>query len=72
MTRIRTISQTAKLLKEQDPNTAITEKTLRRAVKNGELPHRTAGTRILLDYDRVCEYYGCITTHMKGELNNGL
>lgn len=59
MTRIRTINQTLKLLREQDPDTAITEKTLRRAVKNGELPYRMAGTRILLDYDCVCEYYGC-------------
>lgn len=59
MTRIRTIRQTARLFREKDPDTAITEKTLRRAVKNGELPHRMAGTRILLDYDCVCEYYGC-------------
>ena len=62
MTKIRTIVQTVRMLKEQDPQTAITEKTLRRAVKNGEIPYRTAGTRVLLDYDRVCEYYGCLTT----------
>lgn len=59
MTRIRTINQILKLIREQDPDTAIAEKTLRRAVKNGELPHRMAGTRILLDYDCVCDYYGC-------------
>lgn len=65
MTRVRTIKQTISLIREQDPNTAITEKTLRRAVKNGELPHRMAGTRILLDYDVVCRYFGCC--EMKGE-----
>ena len=70
MIRIRTIRQIAILLRENDSDTAITEKTLRRAVKNGELPYRMAGTRVLLDYDRVCEYYGCV--QMKGEQSNGL
>jgi len=59
MTRIRTIAQTAKLIREQDPESAITEKTLRRDVKDGKLVHRKVGTRILLDFERVCEYYGC-------------
>lgn len=65
MTRIRTIRQTARLIREQDPDTAITEKTLRRAVKNQELPYRVAGTRILLDFECVCEYYGCYNDRNK-------
>ena len=67
MVKIRTIRQIAALMKEHDPQTAITEKTLRRAIKNNELPHRMAGTRILLDYDRVCEYYGCYGEEDKHE-----
>lgn len=60
MTRIRTINQTVKLLRELDPETAITEKTLRRAVRDGELPHRQVGNRTLLNVDVVCQYYECI------------
>lgn len=58
MVRVRTIPQVVQLIKEQDPASAITEKTLRRAIKEGEIPYRKAGTRILLSYDVVSRYYG--------------
>ena len=61
--RIRTIRETIKLIKEADPDTALSEKTLRRAVKNGEIPHRMAGSRVLLDVDYVSAYYGCLETN---------
>lgn len=59
MTKIRTINQTIKLLRELDPETAITEKSLRRAIRDGELPYRKVGNRTLLNVDVVCQYYGC-------------
>lgn len=59
MTQVRTINQIARILREEDPNTAITEKTLRRAVRDGQLPHRKVGTRTLLNLDTVRKYYEC-------------
>lgn len=58
MVRIRTINQTMKMLKELDPDTAISEKALRRAVQENEIPHRNVGNKILLNFETVCEYYG--------------
>lgn len=66
MIRIRTINQIAQLFREEDPQTAVTEKTLRRAVRDGQLPHRKVGTRTLLNVDVVRQYYECtkdVTTH---------
>ena len=54
---IRTINQTIKMIKELDPETAVTEKTLRRAVKNNEIPHRRCGNRVLLNFELVCKYF---------------
>lgn len=57
MNKIRTINQTIQLLKEQDPDTAITERALREAVKNGKIPCRNGGNKILLNFEAVCEYF---------------
>ena len=57
MGKIRTISQIMKMLKEQDPETAITERALRRAVKDNLIPHRNVGNKVLLNYDDVCSYF---------------
>ena len=59
MTKVRTITQIARILREEDPHTAISEKTLRRAVRDGQLPHRKVGTRTLLNLDTVRRYYEC-------------
>ena len=57
MDKIRTINQTIQLLKESDPNTAITERALREAVKNNKIPHRNVGNKVLLNFDAVCAYF---------------
>jgi len=58
MSRIRTIRETVRIIREEDPESAVTETTLRRAVKNNEIPYRTSGERVLLDVDAVERYYG--------------
>ena len=57
MDKIRTINQTIQLLKEFDPNTAITERALREAVKNNKIPYRNVGNKVLLNFDVVCAYF---------------
>jgi len=57
MTKIRTINQTIQLLKEKDPYTAITERALRKAIKDNLIPYRTIGNKVLLNFDLVCDYF---------------
>lgn len=61
MARIRTIRETVRIIREKDPESAVTETTLRRAVKNNEIPYRNSGERVLLDVDAIGRYYGCDT-----------
>ncbi|NLN03859.1 MAG: helix-turn-helix domain-containing protein [Clostridiaceae bacterium] len=57
--RIRTIRETAKILKEMDPETRITENTLRKLITEGNLPHRTVGKTYLLDVDTIIDFFKC-------------
>ena len=54
--RMRTITETIKLLREQDPDTCLTETALRRMVISGELPSVRVGKKYLLDIDRVGDH----------------
>jgi len=51
MARMRTLTETAAYLKEQDPQTAVTLTALRRMVKTGELPSITVGVKRLINLD---------------------
>lgn len=56
--RIRTVEETVKMLHEEDSgNSGITVRGLRVAIKNGEIPHRKVGKKVLLNYDVVRRYY---------------
>lgn len=57
MAKVRTIPQIVNMFRETDPNTPICEKMLRRLVKNNILPHADIGTKVLLDYDVVCDFF---------------
>lgn len=58
MARIRTIREIIELLRAEDPDTAITEKILRRAILNNIIPYRRIGKKYFVDYDEVCAYFG--------------
>lgn len=49
--RMRTIPQTAKFFKEMDPDTQITEKTLRIMISNGTIPTIKTGVKHLINVD---------------------
>ena len=55
--RMRTITETIRLLKEQDPDTCLTETALRRMVISGELPSVVkVGSKYLINVDRLINY----------------
>lgn len=51
--RVRTIGETAKFIKEQDPGSAITENCLRQWCIDGVIPCAKAGTKYLVNLDAV-------------------
>jgi|GEM_PF-790740 hypothetical protein len=56
MSRIRTIGQAYKELKLSDPNTAITQHSIRQLILSGQLPAFQSGNKYLFDLD-VLEGY---------------
>lgn len=60
--RIRTIKNAYREIREQDPNTCITEWFLRQLITGGAIPSIRAGTKWLVDLDVIEEY---ITEEMK-------
>ncbi len=57
VSRMRTISATAKYFKEQDPDTVVGEYLLRKMIKTGELPVVMAGRKALLNIDNLIAYF---------------
>ena len=53
MSRIRSIQDTLAIIKEEDPDTAVTEYMLRKMVIEGKLPSFKTGNKRLLDVDVV-------------------
>ena len=51
--RLRTIDETAAMLRAQDPKSALTKTALRRMVVTGQLPSVTVGAKYLIDVDRL-------------------
>ena len=60
--RMRTIAETIRLLREQDPDTCLTETALRRMVITGEIPSVRVGKKYLIDIDHVGEHLRGTTT----------
>lgn len=54
--KMRTIPEAIKEIKNNDPNTAFTERALRRMVNIGELPVVTVGNKKLVNMDVLYEY----------------
>ena len=61
MSRMRSIEEGFKEIKEADPGTALTKTALRRLVTTGEIPSVRIGTKYLFDLDAVERY-------LRGEL----
>lgn len=55
--RIRTIPECVAMLKELDPETAITITALRNMVKRGEVPAVPVGSKSLINFDMLLEMF---------------
>ena len=55
MPRMRTISECARLLREEDPGTAISQNAIRTMVLTGKIPHVSVGNKRLINYDLMLE-----------------
>ena len=58
MCRMRSIRETARIFKEMDPNTQITEKTLRIMIAEGTIPVVKTGVKYLINIDVLLEMFG--------------
>lgn len=56
MSRMRTIKAAIEHIKQQDPESSITEWWTRQLVKQGKLKHHKAGNKILIDLDYFEEF----------------
>ncbi|MDO5446044.1 MAG: hypothetical protein Q4F31_10550 [Eubacteriales bacterium] len=56
MARMRLITEAYKLIKEEDPDSALTLNHLRTIVKSGKIPTLKNGRKTLINYDALIEY----------------
>ena len=56
--RMRSIRDTAKYFKEMDPNTEITEHTLRKMIAEGTIPAVKTGIKYLINLDQLLAMFG--------------
>lgn len=57
MCRVRTIRETANIIKEMDPDTQLTEKTIRKMVSEGTIPSLKTGNKYLINVDKLIEMF---------------
>lgn len=58
MCRMRSIRDTAKMFKEMDPKTEITESTLRTMIAEGTIPVFKTGNKYLINVDSLLDMFG--------------
>lgn len=57
MARMRTVKDAVLLLKQEDPDTKVTEYYLRNLVLSNKIPSCRAGRKILVNYDLLIDYF---------------
>lgn len=60
--RYRSVRETAKILKEMDQGTELTEYTLRKMIAEGTIPAIKTGVKFLLDVDYIIDTLGATAT----------
>jgi len=53
--RMRTLDAAIAQLREDDPGSCLTRHALRKMVLEGKIPHVRAGSKYLVNYDRLLE-----------------
>ena len=64
MCKIRSIKQAAEYFRQLDPETQITEYTLRKLIADGTIPSITTGNKHLVNLDQVLSLFepACVST----------
>lgn len=57
MCRMRSIRETAEFFKNMDPDTQLTEKTIRIMVAEGSIPAFKTGTKYLINVDALLDMF---------------
>lgn len=57
MCRMRSIRETAEFFRKMDPDTQLTEKTIRTMVAEGTIPVFKTGTKYLINVDSLLEMF---------------
>ena len=58
MCRMRSVRETARYFKELDPDTQITEHTIRKLIADGTIPALKTGVKYLINLDLMLEMFG--------------
>lgn len=69
---MRGIKQAVEEIRTSDPDTALTEKALRRMIINGEIPHVTIGRKYLVNLNTLYKYLNDGTATEQPQAHNGL
>lgn len=56
MQRIRTIKETLQMIKQEDPNTGLSEFLIRKPANNYKIRSFKNGNKILIDYDSLLAF----------------
>lgn len=56
MKRIRTITETLQMLRQEDPNTGLSEFLIRKLANNYKIRSFKTGSKILIDYDSLIAF----------------
>lgn len=54
---MRSVRETARIFKELDPDTEITEYTLRQMIKNNSIPYVKTGMKFILNVDLLMKHF---------------
>lgn len=57
MKHIRTINQAYEIIKQQDPNTALSRNALRQLVDSGEIKSKKSGNRAYVTLEDIDKYF---------------
>lgn len=63
MCRLRSVRETAQIFKDMDPQTQLTERTIRALIAQGQIPVVSVGRKYLINVDTVLELFGDKQTH---------
>ena len=56
MQRIRTITETLQMIKQEDPNTSLSEFLIRKRANNYKIRSIKTGKKIMIDYDSLLAF----------------